>query len=141
RCPVGYRRCSVYPYTPRTFMPLHDKGVDHTLEQFRTYLECLTHIHIDPRLRSKFGRSDIIQVTLLEAYHALGQIREMGAEDQKKWLRKMLANNLLDEIDRWRTQGRDVHQEQPLRDTADASSCRLQAWLASEESTPSVKAE
>jgi RNA polymerase sigma-70 factor (ECF subfamily) len=122
-------------------MPLHDKGVDHTLEQFRAYLECLAQMNIDPRLRGKFGHSDVIQVTLVEAYRSLDRIGKMEAEEQKKWLRKMLAHNLLDEIDRWRTQARNAGREQPLQDAAAESSCRVQGWLASEESSPSEKAQ
>ena len=48
-------------------MPRNTDAVNEAVEQFRAYLETLTFLHIDPRLRSKFGLSDVVQDTLLEA--------------------------------------------------------------------------
>jgi hypothetical protein len=45
------------------------KAENRDLEEYRAYLETLTYIQIDPRLRSEFSLSDIIQNTLLEAWH------------------------------------------------------------------------
>jgi RNA polymerase sigma-70 factor (ECF subfamily) len=113
--------------------------VNQSLEQFRVYLETLTFIQIDPRLRGKFGWSDIIQGTLIEATRTLERIEAMDSDDQKRWLRRMLVNNLRDEIDRWRAEGRNVGREEPLDQAAEQSSCRLRDWIAAEESTPSEK--
>jgi RNA polymerase sigma-70 factor (subfamily 1) len=99
-------------------------------------LETLTFIQIDPRLRSKFGVSDIIQNTLLEAWRDLERIEMLGANGGKRWLRKMLVNNLLEEIARWRTGRRDVRLEKSLDAAAEDSSCRLRNWLAVEDSSP-----
>jgi RNA polymerase sigma factor (sigma-70 family) len=49
----------------------------------------------------------------------------------------MLLNNLLQEIDRWRARRRDPRLEQPLEAAAAESSCRVQNWLAVEDTTPS----
>jgi RNA polymerase sigma-70 factor (ECF subfamily) len=122
-------------------VPARTGGDDGTLEQFRAYLGCLAHMRIDPRLRSKFGVSDVIQQTLIEAYQALAQVRRMDGEGQKRWLRIALAHNLLEEVAKFRTQARDVGRERPLQKAEEESSCRLQDWLACEESTPSQKAE
>jgi RNA polymerase sigma-70 factor (ECF subfamily) len=107
------------------------------LQRFQVYLETLTFIQIDPRLRGKVGWSDIIQKTLIEAWQTLGRIEAMDSEDQKRWLRRMLLNNLKDEIDRFLTAARDVGRERSLEEAADESSFRLRDWLAAEESTPS----
>jgi len=109
------------------------------LQRFQAYLETLTFIQIDPRLRGKFGWSDIIQNTLIEASQTLERIEAMDSEHQKRWLRRMLLNNLKDEIDRWITQGRNVGREQSLEEAAERSSCRLRDSLTAEESTPSEK--
>src|SRR5207244_3402620 len=45
-------------------MPVEDSTTA-ALEQYRTYLECLAFMRLDPRLRSKFGLSAVIQNTLL----------------------------------------------------------------------------
>jgi RNA polymerase sigma-70 factor (subfamily 1) len=117
-------------------MPGNSDAVNQALGEFRAYLETLTLIHIDPRLRSKFGMSDVIQITLLEACRDLERIQALDAEGRKRWLRRMLVNNLLEEIERWRAGRRDVAREQPLDAAASESSCRLQSWLAAEDSSP-----
>jgi RNA polymerase sigma-70 factor (ECF subfamily) len=112
---------------------------DRTLAEYHAYLETLTFIQVDPRLRGKFGLSDIIQNTLLEAYRDLERIQDLGEADRKRWLRRMLMNNLLQEIDRWRTGRRDVRLERSLEAAAYESSCRLREGLAAEDSSPSER--
>jgi RNA polymerase sigma-70 factor (subfamily 1) len=116
-------------------MPSHPDAVNQALEEFHAYLETLTFIQIDPRLRGKFGLSDVIQKTLLEAYRRLEDIQALDADGRKRWLRRMLVNNLLEEIDHWRARKRDYRLEQPLAAAADESSCRLQKWLAVEDTS------
>jgi RNA polymerase sigma-70 factor (subfamily 1) len=120
-------------------MPSHPDAVNQALEEFRAYLETLTFIQIDPRLRCKFGMSDVIQNTLLEAYRCLEDIKALDAAGRKRWLRRMLVNNLLEEIARWRAHKRDYRLEQSSEAAADESSCRLQNWLAVEDTTPSER--
>jgi RNA polymerase sigma-70 factor (subfamily 1) len=115
----------------------HPNGIGQAMKEFRAYLETLTDIQIDPRLRCKFGLSDIVQNTLLDAWRDLERIQTFDAEGRKRWLRKMLMNNLLDEIARWRSVRRDYRLEQPLRAAADESSSRLQCWLIAEDVPPS----
>jgi RNA polymerase sigma-70 factor (ECF subfamily) len=113
--------------------------VNRALGQYRAYLETLSCIQIDPRLRAKFGLSDLIARTLWEAYQALERVGALDPEGQRRWLRRVLVNNLRDEVDRWLSAGRDVALEQPLWAAAEASSCRLRDWLAADESTPSQR--
>jgi RNA polymerase sigma-70 factor (subfamily 1) len=113
------------------------ESTNQALEEFRGYLETLTCIQVSPRLRSKFGLSDVMSQTLWEAYQALDRIRELDEPARKRWLRRMLVNNLLEEIKRWKREKRDYRAEQPLDADADASSCRLQSWLAAEDASPS----
>jgi RNA polymerase sigma-70 factor (subfamily 1) len=120
-------------------VPRNTDAVNEAVEQFRAYLETLTFLHIDPRLRSKFGLSDVVQDTLLEAWRDLERIQALDAEGRKRWLRRMLVNKLLDTIDRWRTGRRDVRREQSLAAAAEESSCQLRNWLAAEDSSPSER--
>jgi RNA polymerase sigma-70 factor (subfamily 1) len=113
-------------------------AVNQALEEVRAYLETLTFIQIDPRLRSKFSRSDIVQETLVEAWLDLERIQALDSEGRKRWLRRMLLNNLRDEIDRYLdNQGRDVGREQSLDAAAAKSSCRIRDILIAEDSSPS----
>jgi RNA polymerase sigma-70 factor (ECF subfamily) len=113
-------------------------STNRTLEEYRKYLETLTFIQVSPRLRRKFGRSDIISKTLWEAYQRLDQIRELDEEGRKRYLRRMLIHNLLEAINHYKASCRDPQAELYL--DADASSNRLESWLASEEPAPWEKA-
>jgi RNA polymerase sigma-70 factor (ECF subfamily) len=115
----------------------NQESTNRSLDEFRGYLETLTFIQVSPRLRSKFGLSDIISQTLLEAYRSLDRIRALDEPGRKRWLRRMLVNNLLEEIKHWTRGKRDYRAEQVLEADADASSCRLQSWLAADEDSPS----
>jgi RNA polymerase sigma-70 factor (ECF subfamily) len=120
-------------------MPVSPDPRNEFIKEFQAYLETLTSIQIDPRLRSKFGMSDIIQKTLLEASLDLKQLETLDVDGRKARLRKMLIHNLLDEIDRWRTAGRDVNLEKSLDVAAEESSCRLKKVLAAEGKSPSQR--
>jgi RNA polymerase sigma-70 factor (subfamily 1) len=120
-------------------VPSNADAVNQALEKYRAYLETLTFIQIDPRLRGKFGLSDVIQNTLLEASGTPERIAAMDSAAQKHWLRCMLLNNLKDEIERYLTKGRNVGRERSLDEAAEASSRRVCGVLAAEESTPSEK--
>jgi RNA polymerase sigma-70 factor (subfamily 1) len=120
-------------------VPRNTDAVNQALEKYSAYLETLTLIQIDPRLRGKFGWSDVIQGTLIEASRDLERIEAVDPEDQKRLLRRMLLNNLRDEIERWRTKGRDVGREESLDEAAEQSSVRVRKCIAVEESTPSEK--
>jgi RNA polymerase sigma-70 factor (ECF subfamily) len=117
-------------------MPSNTEAVNHVLEEFRAYLETLTFIQIDPRLRSKFGLSDVVQHTLIEAWQDLESIGALDAESRKRWLRRMLVNNLLGQIKKFLARKRDCRLEQPLEAAAAASSSRLEKWLAIEDTSP-----
>jgi RNA polymerase sigma-70 factor (ECF subfamily) len=117
-------------------MPNSAEACNQLLEEFGAYLETLTFIQVDPRLRSKIGMSDIIQNTLVEAWRDLERMEKLDADERKRWLRKMLVHNLRDRIDYWRAKKRDYRLEQSLEAAAEASSCRLQNWLAVEDTPP-----
>jgi RNA polymerase sigma-70 factor (ECF subfamily) len=120
-------------------MPGNPEAVNQALGEFRAYLETLTYIQVDPRLLSEFSMSDIIQNTLLEAWRDLGRIEALDADGRKRWLRKMLVHNLIEEIERRRAKKRDFRLKQSLEAAADESSCRLQSWLAAEDTSPSER--
>jgi RNA polymerase sigma-70 factor (ECF subfamily) len=106
------------------------------LERYRAYLETLTAIQLDPRLRSKFGLSDVIQNTLVKACAKLERIEALDSEAQKRWLRKVFIRTLLEEIKRFRQRCRDYRMERSAAEAAAQSWCRLKDWQAAEDSTP-----
>jgi RNA polymerase sigma-70 factor (ECF subfamily) len=121
-------------------MNLDAETYDQQLEKFREYLVLLARLQVDGRLQGKVDLSGLVQQTLLEAHDARHQLQGRAVEEKAAWLRKALANNLKDEIDRLRAAKRDVLRERSLDAAIDESSCRLHAWLAAEGSTASQHA-
>src|SRR5262245_14721015 len=110
------------------------------LERFRAYLSLRARVQLDPSLRGKVDLSGVVQQTLLEAHQAMDQLRQWDEPQQLAWLRRALANNLMDEVRKLGTAARDVGRERSLEAELEQSSARLEAWLASEESAPPERA-
>jgi RNA polymerase sigma-70 factor (ECF subfamily) len=110
-------------------------------EHFRSYLHLLAQLHLDPRLRSKLDASDIVQQTLLQAHQAREQFRGQGEGERAAWLRQILARNLAHAVRDFGRDRRDVAREQSLEAVIEASSVRLEAWFAAEQSSPSQQAQ
>jgi RNA polymerase sigma-70 factor (ECF subfamily) len=110
------------------------------LERFREYLSLLARLQLDVRLQAKVDLSGVVQQTLLEAHRAGDRPAERCDEALARWLRQILANNLVDEVRRFRTQARDVQRERLLEAELESSSARIEGWLAAEQSSPSQRA-
>jgi RNA polymerase sigma-70 factor (ECF subfamily) len=122
-------------------MDRHAEGEGQPLESFREYLQLLARLQVDPRLRGKLDLSGVVQQTLLEAYQASAQVRGWNAAQRVAWLRRILANNLTDELRKLGTETRDVSRERSLEAALQQSSSRLEAFLAADQSSPSQQAE
>ncbi|HEV8058852.1 MAG TPA: sigma-70 family RNA polymerase sigma factor [Gemmataceae bacterium] len=108
------------------------------LERYRDYLHLLARLQLDPRLRGKVDLSGVVQQTMLEAHQALPTSPAACAEPTA-WLRRILANNMTDEVRKLTAAARDVQRERPLENALAASSARIVAWLAAEQSSPSQR--
>jgi RNA polymerase sigma-70 factor (ECF subfamily) len=111
------------------------------LERYREYLCLLARLQLDGRLRGKVDLSGVVQQTLLEAHQALARVPQDRHGLTAAWLRHILANNLRDEVRKFATAARDAGRERSLEAALDASSSRLDAWLAAEQTSPSQRAE
>jgi|SRR5579883_256395 len=112
----------------------HDTALE--LERFRDYLRLLAGLQLDPRLQGKVDLSGVVQQTLLEAHKALSQIRAMDEGQRAAWLRRVLANNLTDEVRRLGRASRNVRLERSLEAALESSSACLERFLATEQTTP-----
>jgi RNA polymerase sigma-70 factor (ECF subfamily) len=110
------------------------------LERFRAYRHLLARLHLDPRLQAKLAPSDVVQQTLLQAYQGLAGFRG-GEDDLAPWLRRILARSLAHAIRDLGRGKRDVARERSPEEAVNASSARLEAWLAAEQSSPSQQAD
>ena len=117
-----------------------DEALADRLERFRAYLQLLARLHLDPRLKGKVDLSGVVQQTLWEGHRALGS--SPGGDAQlAALLRRLLANNLADEVRKCYADKRDVNRERSLDAALEASSARLEAFLTADQSSPDERAE
>ena len=109
------------------------------LELFRSYLRLLARLNLDPELRGKVDLSGVVQQTLWEANRMLADRGSAGEPDLPVFLRRLLANNLIDEARKARALKRDAGREQSLQAALEESSARLLALA--DQSSPSARAE
>ena len=109
------------------------------LERYRGYLCALARLQVAARpwLAAKFDASDVVHDALLKAHVARDQFRGQTPAEMAGWLRQILNRTLANKLRALGQEKRDAGVERSLEADLDASSCRLDAWLAVEQSTPS----
>ena len=100
----------------------------------------LGRLQLDEQLAGKVDVSGVVQNTMLEVHQQAATWQALDQEARIAWLRRVFANNLLDEIRRFRAQSRDVAREVSLDRALEQSASRLNVWLAKPQSSPSQKA-
>ena len=109
--------------------------------RYEGWLHLLARLQIDTRFQGKFGASDIVQQTLLEACRDLRQFRGQTEAELLAWLRQILAHVLAHEVRRYcGTQQRDLTREVSLEQSLVQSSQRLGDLLATSTPSPSQRA-
>lgn len=87
-------------------------------------------------LRGKLDPADLVQQTLLEAHTARERFEGRTALEALVYLRRALANNLIDATRKHARSRTDVSP-----DACAQSSVRLANWLAAEHTSPSERAD
>ena len=113
------------------------------IEQFRGYLLAIARLQLAARpwLAAKLDDSDLVQQVLLKAHVAQPQFRGTTRAEMAVWLRQILSRTLANELRSHGQAKRDVGKEWSLEAELDASSCRLDAWLAADHTSPSEHAQ
>jgi RNA polymerase sigma-70 factor (ECF subfamily) len=94
---------------------------------------------LDPHLQAKGGASDLVQETLVDAVRAFANFKGDSADDLRRWLRRLLLNNLVSFARRYRGAGkRQVGREVAL-ETGNSSE-DLAGAMATDEPSPSGQA-
>src|SRR5262245_30042794 len=71
------------------------------LERYLPLLRCYSRkVHLDPRLRRRFGESDLVSESLLRAHERLGQCEARTEGQFVAWLQQVFKNATLDLIAR-----------------------------------------
>jgi RNA polymerase sigma-70 factor (ECF subfamily) len=111
-----------------------------TLERFRGYLSAIARLQVAARpwLTAKIDASDLVQQTLLKAHVSHDQFRGQSHAEMAGWLRQILNRTLANELRALGQAKRDAGAERSLEADLDASSCRLDDWLAADQSSPST---
>lgn len=85
------------------------------LETYRAYLLLVAQRELDPVLRVKGGASDLVQDALIDAVQGFEKFQGNGADDLRRWLRRLLLNNLVSHARHYRgAVKRDVLREVAL---------------------------
>ncbi len=103
------------------------------LESFRPYLRMLAAAQLPGHLRGQVDPSDLVQTALLKAHEHLGQYRGTSDAELAAWLRRILANAMIDAL-------RRVSREPRLLQAMEQSSAHLEALLAANVATPGEQA-
>jgi RNA polymerase sigma-70 factor, ECF subfamily len=111
------------------------------LDRYRSYLRLLAGLQLGPALRGKLDPSDLVQQTLLQAFQAQQQFRGQTQAELAAWLRQILARCLAHAVRDHGRGKRDIAQERSLEAALEASSVRLEAFLAADGPSPSEQAD
>lgn len=106
-------------------------------ERYRDYLRLLARLQFGMLLRAKLDPSDVVQQTLLKAHQHREQCRGETDGERRAWLRRILAHTMADAVRAHAGAKRDMHLVRALCTGVEATSARLESWLAAPGPTPS----
>lgn len=91
------------------------RALGEVLELSRQYLLAIANSELPGHLQGKFGASDLVQQTYLEAQRDFGGFTGTTQADLFRWLRRIMLNNVANVVrDYCQTQKRRVGTEIPL---------------------------
>src|SRR3954471_4954844 len=105
-----------------------------TVDRFRDYLHLLARLQLHGEMRGQVDPSDVVQEALIKAHQKMEQFRGQNEAELAAWLRRILANTLIDAL---RKNQRQAAVLRNLEAELDQSSARLEAWLAVHQASPS----
>jgi RNA polymerase sigma-70 factor (subfamily 1) len=89
-----------------------DIALGEIFESVHSYLTLVAESRIGSRVRSKFGASDVIQRSMLEAQDSIEDFRGTSKVEFRLWLKRIVINNLTDEARRYtHTRSRCIERE------------------------------
>jgi RNA polymerase sigma-70 factor (ECF subfamily) len=99
---------------------------DELLGKCRNYVAVLARAQLESWLQAKVDPSDLVQVTLLEAYRGFGDFRGQTPGEWLAWLRRLLVHNATDCVRQYgATAKRAARRETPLAAAAPGQSTHV----------------
>jgi len=99
-----------------------DMARDELFDKCRAYVSVLARVQVESWLQAKVDASDLVQQTLLEAHQGLSGFRGQTQGEWLVWLKRILSNNTVDFIRRYKgTAKRQVRREVPIDIAGDGS--------------------
>jgi RNA polymerase sigma-70 factor (ECF subfamily) len=108
------------------------------LESFRSYLLVLAKVQLDDRLRGQIDPDDLVQQTMTRALEKRDRFRGSDDAQRAAWLRTLLSHTLIDAVRKLARAGGVVRS---LEAAIEQSSARLEAFLAADQTSPSLQVE
>ncbi len=142
---VNSRREGVFPSELEQFTECSQMGADaetEPIERHRGYLAAIARLQLAARpwLAARLDASDLVQQVMLRAHAGRGAFRGQTPGETIAWLRQILTHALANELRANAQAKRDVGAEWSVQSDLDASSYRLDAWLAASHTSPSEHA-
>jgi RNA polymerase sigma-70 factor (ECF subfamily) len=116
------------------------ESFDH-LERFRPLLSLLVRTKVDRKLVGKVDLSGVVQQTMLDAFQAGDKLDNRSDQEVIAWLRRSLANNLIDEVRRLHAWGRNPVAEVSIEAALGDSSAHFDHFLAHSDLCPSQRCQ
>ncbi len=111
------------------------------LERFRPLLSLLVRTKVDRKLVGKVDLSGVVQQTMLDAFQSREKLHDRTDQEVVAWLRRSLANNLIDEVRRLHAWGRNPVAEVSIEAALGDSSAHFDHFLAHSDLCPAQRCQ
>lgn len=92
-----------------------DDALSEIITRLQGYLLLIANGQMRENLQAKFGASDIVQNSLVDAHAGIYEFKGTTEAEMRAWLRRIVMHNLVDEGRRYTgTQARNINREQSL---------------------------
>lgn len=113
-----------------------EQAIGNLTERYREYLLFIANADLDSGLKRKFGASDVVQQTLIQAYRHFEKFHGESETEFRGWIRKIVKNRILNARRSFLgTHRRSLNREIKLNDSGHGA-----AWLADPRPTPQASA-
>jgi len=119
---------------------LNHRSLD-DLERYRPLLSLLVRTKVDRRLANMLDLSGIVQQTLLEAFQSRDRFHDRSEQEVVGWLRRSLANNVIDEVRRVFARGRNPVAEVSIEAALADSSAHFEQFLTNSDLCPAQRCQ